>query len=131
MTSGPDPATNGSGHHSHCTVTEQRRGDICLVEVAGTVDALTLPRLEAAMTWPATRAPKAVIVDLSAVDFLASAGIGLLVSAHHALAPAARFVVVASGPATGRPLALIGITNIINVYATRAEALLALAEQAN
>ncbi|CQD19844.1 anti-anti-sigma factor [Mycolicibacterium conceptionense] len=83
------------------------------------------------MTWPATRAPKAVIVDLSAVDFLASAGIGLLVSAHHALAPAARFVVVASGPATGRPLALIGITNIIDVYATRAEALLALAEQAN
>ncbi|CRZ14374.1 anti-anti-sigma factor [Mycolicibacterium neworleansense] len=81
------------------------------------------------MTWPATNTPKAVVVDLSEVDFLASAGMGLLVSTHNALAPAVRFAVVASGPATGRPLALVGITNIIDVYATLAEALVAVAEQ--
>lgn len=131
MTSRPDPATNGSGSCSNCAVTEQRCGDICIVSVAGTLDALTLHQLEAAMTWPARNIPKAVVVDLSAVDFLASAGMGLLVSTHNALAPAARFCVVASGPATGRPLALVGITNIIDVYATIDEALVALAEQAD
>lgn len=102
-----------------------------MIAVAGTLDALTLHQLEAAMTWLATNTPKAVVVDLSAVDFLASAAMGLLVSAHNALTPAARFAVVASGPATGRPLALVGITNIVDVYATLGEALAALAEQAN
>jgi anti-sigma B factor antagonist len=129
MTSRPDPASNGDRPASDCTITEQRRGDICLIAVTGALDALTIHQLEAAMTWPATKVPKAVIVDLTAVDFLASAGMGLLVSAHNALTPAARFAVVASGPATGRPLALVGIANIIDVYATLSEALIALAEK--
>lgn len=99
MTSRPDPASNGDRPASDCTITEQRRGDICLIAVTGALDALTIHQLEAAM------------------------------SAHNALTPAARFAVVASGPATGRPLALVGIANIIDVYATLSEALIALAEK--
>ena len=85
--------------------------------------------------WPArwTRPPRpsssppAVVVDLSAVEFLASAGMGVLVAAHEDLTPAIRFAVVADGPATSRPLKLVGIADVVGLYATLDEALTALA----
>ena len=47
----------------------------------------------------------------------------MLITAHREIAPSARFGVVADGPSTGRPLKMIGIDTIVDVYRTLDEAL--------
>jgi anti-anti-sigma factor len=113
---------------SCCTVEERRIDGIIVVAVRGTVDAITAPQLEAAIAAAAAATPAAIVVDLGAVDFLASAGMGVLVAAHADLPPEVRLVVVADGPATSRPLKLIGIADILGVFAELDEALLAVSD---
>ena len=101
---------------SRCTVGEQVIGVVSVLSVSGTVDTLTAPQLAAAISTASAAAPPAVIVDLTEVDFLASAGMGVLVAAHAELSPALEFAVVADGPVTRRPLTLIGLTEIFGVF---------------
>ncbi|WP_043986080.1 STAS domain-containing protein [Mycolicibacterium llatzerense] len=131
MTTGDElqPAESRSGSAgAACAVEQSTIGSVRVVSVSGTVDMLTAPQLEAAIAAAAGDAsPAAVLVDLSAVDFLASSGMGVLVAAHADLAPAVRFVVVADGPTTSRPLKLVGIADLIELFANLDDALAALA----
>ena len=127
MSSQHHSVTNESDAVASCTVAEERVGDATVIAVSGTIDMLTVPALEAAIETATSTGPAALIVDLSAVDFLASAGMGLLAATHNALTPDTRFAVVADGPATSRPLKLVGIADIVDMHATRDEALAAVA----
>jgi anti-sigma B factor antagonist len=111
---------------SQCTIERQRIGEIEVLSVTGVVDMLTASQLEAAIADAAKGAPQGVIVDLGAVDFLASAGMGILVAARYELPESVRFAVVAEGPATSRPLKLVGIAEVVGLHATLDEALAAL-----
>ena len=111
---------------STCTLEERRVEGVSVVAVAGVVDMLTAPELEKAIAKAAESSPPAVVIDMSAVEFLASAGMGVLIAAQDELAPAIRFAVVADGPATSRPLKLVGVTDVVDLYATLEEALTAL-----
>jgi len=111
---------------SSCTLDERRVDDISVVGVTGVVDMLTAPDLEKAIAQAAKSSPTAVVVDMTAVEFLASAGMGVLIAAQDELAPAVRFAVVAEGPATSRPLKLVGVTDVVDLYPTLDEALTAL-----
>lgn len=105
-----------------CVINEEWFGRTVVVSASGVVDMLTSPHLEASLTTSLKRNPAAIIVDLSEVEFLASAGMGVLVAAREQAATDIRFGVVASGPATSRPLTLIGLADIIGLYPTLAEA---------
>jgi anti-anti-sigma regulatory factor len=70
------------------------------------------------MSWAAAKLPVGVIVDRSKVDFLAGAGMSVLVAAHAEVTPNARFGVVAYGPATRRPMRLVGIGKVVTLYRT-------------
>ena len=111
---------------SSCTLDERRVDDISVVGVTGVVDMLTAPDLEKAIAEAAKSSPTAVVVDMTAVEFLASAGMGVLIAAQDELAPAVRFAVVAEGPATSRPLKIVGVTDVVDLYPTLDEALTAL-----
>ena len=111
---------------SNCTIEQRRIGEIEVLSVAGGVDMLTAPQLEEAIAAAAQNSPRGVIVDLGAVDFLASAGMGLLVAARNELPASVQLGVVAHGPATSRPLKLVGIAEVIGLHATLDEALAAL-----
>jgi anti-sigma B factor antagonist len=111
---------------SSCTLEERRVDGISVVGVIGVVDMLTAPDLEKAIAEAAKSSPPAVVVDMTAVEFLASAGMGVLIAAQDDLAPAIRFAVVADGPATSRPLKLVGVTDVVDLYPTLDEALSAL-----
>jgi anti-sigma B factor antagonist len=50
----------------------------------------------------------------------------VLIAAQDELAPSVRFAVVADGPATSRPLKLVGVTDVVDLYPTLDEALNAL-----
>ena len=109
-----------------CAIEERRIDSISVVAVAGVVDMLTAPDVEKAIAEAAKGSPSAVVVDMTDVEFLASAGMGVLISAQDELAPAIKLAVVADGPATSRPLKLVGVTDVVDLYATLDEALAAL-----
>jgi anti-sigma B factor antagonist len=111
---------------SSCTLHERSVDGISVVGVTGVVDMLTAPDLEKAIAEAAKSSPTAVVVDMTGVEFLASAGMGVLIAAQDELAPAVRFAVVAEGPATSRPLKLVGVTDVVDLYPTLDEALTAL-----
>ena len=56
------------------------------------------------------------------VIFLDSAGTGVLVDARDRAVGTIKFGVVADGPATGRPLRLVGLADIVGLHATLDEA---------
>lgn len=115
------PAENdGSG------VKETWLDNVVVLTASGALDLLTTPRLQDAIDVAATKAPDAILVDLSELEFLASAGMNALVAAHHKITPSARFAVVADGAATARPLKLLGIDKVVALYPAVSDALQAL-----
>ena len=110
----------------NCVVTEQWVDRTAVVSATGDIDMLSAPALEESIRTALGKDPAALVVDLSAVEFLASAGMGVLVAVHDDVTPDRGFCVVADGPATSRPLKLVGIADIVRVYPTLDEALAAL-----
>jgi anti-anti-sigma factor len=104
-------------------VAEHWVGRAAVVTAWGDLDLATAPKLADAIEAAARKEPAALIVDLSRIDFLASIGMTVLITAHRDIAPSARFGVVADGPSTRRPLKMIGIDTIVDVYRTLDEAL--------
>jgi anti-sigma B factor antagonist len=104
-------------------------GRVVVVSVSGVVDMLTAPTLEQAIRTALDQNPTGLIVDFTEVEFLASAGMGILVATHDEATPDVGFCVVADGPATSRPLKLVGIADMIPLYATLDEALAARAHK--
>ncbi len=106
-----------------CLVGEEWFGQVAVVSAAGTVDMLTAPQLQDAISASLRKNPAALVVNLTDVEFLASAGMSVLIAAHQETSPNAAFGVVADGPVTGRPLKLVGIADIVDVFPTLDEAL--------
>lgn len=104
-------------------ITQRWVDRVVVVAVSGVVDMLTAPRLESAIEAALAQKPAALVVDFTDVDFLASAGMGILVAARDQAGPDIGFSVVADGPATSRPLKLVGIADIVALYTTVDEAL--------
>jgi len=93
-------------------------GRTAVVSASGALDLLTSPRLAQVVADTLEQRPGALIVDLTDVNFLGSAGMQVLVDAHQAATPDIGFAVVADGPGTSRPLKLIGLTEIFDVVPT-------------
>ncbi len=118
------PNPNLPNPNADCVVTERwESGDVAVVSATGVVDMLSAPQLDRAIRSALARGAVRVVVDFTGVEFLASAGMGVLVAIHDEAAPQAVLAVVADGPATSRPLKLVGIADIIPLYATLDEAL--------
>lgn len=86
---------------------------------------ITAPQLEEGIKAALAKTPEGIIVDLTEVEFLASAGMGILVAAHDEAPEGIGIHIVAEGPATSRPLKLVGIADIVPLHATLDEALAA------
>ncbi|WP_099037806.1 STAS domain-containing protein [Mycobacterium neglectum] len=95
---------------------------VAVLSVTGEIDLATVPAFEAAIADALTQRPTALIVDLSAVDFLASAGLQALVATHENVNGTARFAVVADGPATSRPIELTGLNQILSLHSSLSDA---------
>lgn len=98
---------------------------IAVVAVEGEIDLATIPAFEAAIGEALAHKPTALIVDLSGVGFLASAGLQSLVATHESIGKSAEFAVVADGPAISRPIELTGLDQILSLHPTMAEAIAA------
>ncbi len=122
------PANNVATATTGCLIKESWIGRTAVISAAGVIDMLTSPQLEESINTCFDKNPTAVIVDLSDVEFLASAGMGVLVAARDRATGTAGFAVVANGPATSRPLRLVGLADVIGMHSTLEEARAALGE---
>ena len=71
-------SAGGAASSSTCVVTERWVDRTAVVAVAGVVDMLTSPELETAIDAALQQKPGAVVIDFTDVEFLASAGMGVL-----------------------------------------------------
>jgi anti-sigma B factor antagonist len=115
----------GATASSNCVVTERWVDRVAVVSVSGVIDMLTSPQLETAIDGALEQQPAGIVVDFTEVEFLASAGMGVLVAAHDKAGSEVTFSVVADGPATSRPLKLVGIADIVSLYPNLDDALAA------
>ena len=95
---------------------------IAVLACSGEIDLATIPAFQAAIADALSQRPTALIVDLSEVDFLASAGLQALVATHENVSGTAGFAVVADGPATSRPIELTGLDQILSLHSSLREA---------
>jgi anti-sigma B factor antagonist len=88
----------------------------CTLTVAGDVDLSTSPQLQRALDEALETVPMPTVIraDLTAVRFLDTLGLGLLLSARsRAEALGSRFVVSSTSPALDRLFAVTGVAAIL------------------
>ncbi|MGK3201119.1 STAS domain-containing protein [Amycolatopsis sp. MEPSY49] len=111
--------------HQDLAITVERLGRVLVVAVAGEVDRCTAPMLRDVLEATSRRAPWRIVVDLSLVRFLNSAGLQVLLEAHRGTAPGTDLGLVAATRATLRPLQLTGVHERLAVHTSRAAAVAA------
>jgi anti-sigma B factor antagonist len=102
----------------HFDVQATHVGSAVVLAVRGDLDALTAPNLAEAVRVALVDRPATLIIDLSELEFLASAGMSVLVGAHEAAGTTTRFGVVANGNSTSRPLKTVGLDTVFDLYST-------------
>ncbi|MBB2991130.1 anti-anti-sigma factor [Mycolicibacterium iranicum] len=98
--------------------TEHQVDGVVVVAAVGAIDMLTAPQLQEAISAAVDRHPAGLVVDLTEVDFLGSAGMQVLMATQKHLDGGTRFAVVADGPATSRPLKITGVTDYVQLFST-------------
>ena len=104
----------------------ERRDGITVLLVDGVVDRATSPPLEELLTELIDEHPDALIIDLTAVSFLASVGLRILAESHERMGGTGKFAVVAVGPVTARPIQLTKLDEFLALYPTVDDAVTAL-----
>ncbi|MYW89388.1 STAS domain-containing protein [Amycolatopsis rubida] len=99
-------------------VEREDRPPVAVLTVHGEVDLVTAPLLTAAVDEALDGAPPVLVLDLAAVEFLASAGLTALVTLTEHRARGASLRIVASGRATMRPIQLTGLEQTLPLYPT-------------
>ncbi|GAB7142073.1 STAS domain-containing protein [Mycobacterium riyadhense] len=105
------------------TATVADHDGVVVLSIGGEIDLVTAPALEKAIGAVVADNPKALVIDLSAVEFLGSVGLKILAATYEKLGSSAEFGVVARGPATRRPIHLTGLDKTFPLYPTLDDAL--------
>ena len=105
-------------------VVTQPAPRVCVVAIAGELDMVSSPVLDAAVAQQLAPLPVMLILELSGVRFLGSAGLASLMAVREgAMAVGASLRLVCAGPAVLRPMDLTGLTELFEVYPDQASAL--------
>jgi anti-sigma B factor antagonist len=107
------------------TTSVEYRDGVAVLAVGGEIDLVTAPSFEKAINEVLADEPSSLIIDLSEVTFLASAGLQLLVAANERAGLSTGFAVVAEGPSTSRPIELTDLDKIFELYPSLDEAVAA------
>jgi anti-anti-sigma factor len=105
-------------------VTTDRRDGVVVVAAKGEIDMSTSPELRGALRAPGASAGT-VVLDLRAVTFMDSSGLGVIVGQHkRAREEGYRFAVaVAGAPEVRRILELSGLVGVLHVVDSPDDAL--------
>lgn len=113
---------------SRVRVLTRREAGCTITSVTGDVDLSTADQLRDELARAIAPAPAVLIVDLTDVGFLASAGLQVLVDVHR-LAAHTRLAIVAAAPATRRPLTITDLHHVLEIYPSLDKALEVLSQR--
>jgi anti-sigma B factor antagonist len=107
----------------HLDVDERTEG-VLVVRVDGDIDTLTSPLLTSYLADQFAAGPQVLVLDLSRVQFLGSAGLAALIMAREEAGRRdVKLRLVSASHAVLRPLAATGLSNEFDVYDNTAAAL--------
>lgn len=106
-------------------IGEQRKGRAIILSPAGRIDNDTSPGFQARLLDAVAKGP--VLVDLSGVEYVSSAGLrALMMAAKQSKTANTRVVVAALAPVVKEIFDISRFSFVVQVYGTTAEALAAL-----
>jgi anti-sigma B factor antagonist len=97
-------------------VSSRKVDGITVLAVVGEIDTASAPMLTEKASQALLDRPAALVIDLTGVEFLSSAGLEVLVKTQQEGGDTTKVVVVAEGPATSRPITLTGVDQIVPLY---------------
>lgn len=105
-------------------ITTEDRGTTAVVSLVGDIDALTAPEATAYLTTTILEGWKVIVIDLSQVPFMSSAGLRFLLDAHQrSQAANSQIILAAAQDGVQRVLTTSGFSRILTIYPTVEEAL--------
>src|SRR5581483_10433745 len=109
----PFEPSKSSSESLHVTSYPYGRGIV--VKLAGELDMATAGELDQTIRTALGNAPEVLVLDLTNLKFLDSAGLGVLVKGHNASGQTA-FRLVVTSPAIQRPLELTGLDQVFEMF---------------
>ncbi len=107
------------GKPSLLTLAERRDGDAVVLSAKGIVDMAAAPALTDHIRAILRLRPAVLVIDFTGVDFLATAGMSVLMEAHRKCGQLdISLRVVAQGPVTVKSMQLLGIDDLLAIYPT-------------
>ena len=109
---------------SHAAVRLEQAPGLDIVTPSGDLDIFSAPRLRSVVFDPSSCSQALLVLDLSAIDFIDSTGLGVLVATRRwtRTRSAALVIVVKPGSVVARVLALAGLDAVFTTVATRDDA---------
>ena len=105
-------------------VSEQTDNGTTVVAVAGELDVLSAPQLDAELTRLLASGSSPVVLDLAGVDFMDSTGLGVIIKSYKTAKEADRgFSVVAASENDEKVFRITGIDKALPLFADLASAL--------
>jgi anti-sigma B factor antagonist len=97
----------------------EERGDVAVLAVSGEVDVATVPRLREQLHALVASGTPRIVVDLDAVDFLDSTGLGVLVGALKRVRNnGGELALVCTSPRIRKVFEVTGLTKVFSLYDT-------------
>jgi anti-sigma B factor antagonist len=96
-----------------------------VLTILGDVDVAAAMRLSSAISSHTAAGPPLLVVDLSEVELLSSAGIAVLLGSTKRATPTTRFRIVATSDVVLQPIDVLGLKSILPIYPSVDEALAA------
>lgn len=106
-------------------LSEELIGRTAILALDGEFDLYTAPEVDRALDLIVRRAPRRLVVDLSRVGFLNSAGLQVLLACHRRAYPRTDLRLVATTRSTWRPLQIARLHETLVIHTSRAAALAA------
>jgi anti-sigma B factor antagonist len=101
----------------------QQENNTTIVKVTGSVDALTAADLSKVLTTQITDGRTHLVVDLTGVEFMSSAGLrSLLGAVKEARSNGGDLRIISTNPGVDKVLKMSGFNNIAKVFPSQAEA---------
>ena len=101
----------------------QQEGNSTIIGVTGSVDALTASELSQVLTRQIQEGHANLVVDLTAVDFMSSAGLRtLLGGVKETRSSGGDLRIISTNPGIDKVLKMSGFHNIAKVFRSQAEA---------
>ncbi|UOX90445.1 STAS domain-containing protein [Amycolatopsis sp. FBCC-B4732] len=106
-------------------LSEELIGRTAILALDGEFDLYTAPEVDLALDLILRRAPRRLVVDLSQVSFLNSAGLEVLLGCHRRAAPQTDLRIVAATRSTWRFLQIARLHETLVIHTSRAAAVAA------